>query len=210
MPSLAMPVWTKHIAGEVKKISPEAPVPVVEVTGESSEGLSCNVAANVVSLKADGTYCVVGKDRASDQVSSLLQEQGVSAQRLIVDQGRPTTRKTRIMAEHQQVVSAVDHEKKQFIDATLEDKVLQQLEAVLDDCQGVILEDYAKGVLSHRVCQEVIQLARRQGKPVLVDPSRTTPLSFYKGAQLIKPNRDEAVLLSGFPSDEIHRSEKFY
>ncbi len=200
----------EYIVGEVKKISPEAPVPVVEVTSESAKlGLSCNVAANVVSMGGQVELIgLVGQDRASDQISSLLAEHGVGTSSLIVDESRPTTRKTRIMAEHQQVVR-VDHEKKKFIGADLEDRLLEELPIKLKGCQGVILEDYAKGMLSEKVCQGVIEQAKKMQIPVLVDPSRTTPVSYYRGASLIKPNRDEAILLTGFPLEEIHRESDF-
>ncbi len=200
----------EYIQGDVRKISPEAPVPVVEVNSESAKlGLSCNVAANVVSLGGQVELIgVVGMDRAREQVSQLLEDSGVSSKSLIVDESRPTTRKTRIMAEHQQVVR-VDHEHKRFVDTKIEDQILQQLESQLESCRGVILEDYAKGVLSERVCQQVIQMARQKQVPVLVDPYKSSPIHFYRGASLLTPNRDEAIFLSGILLDEMHHKEDF-
>lgn len=195
----------EYIWGEVKRISPEAPVPVVDVTKEDSAlGLSSNVAANVGTLGGEAILVsVVGDDAGAKSIAKLLGEVGVTSDHLITDNERPTTRKVRILGEHQQVVR-VDFEKKMFLSEATEQKLVSKVKELIPAMDIVILQDYAKGVLSENVCQQVIQLARKSGKKVLVDPHRNTPLHFYKGATLFKPNHDESIILSGFEFNSLN------
>ena len=199
----------EYIWGDVKRISPEAPVPVVDVNRQDARlGLSANVAANVASLGGEALLVgVVGDDAGRNNLCSLLKDHQVSSDHLIVDKDRPTTRKIRIMAaEHQQIVR-VDFEKKKFLSALTSAALVDQVGALMDSVDIVLLEDYAKGVLSEEICQKIIKLSHSKNKKVLVDPHRITPLSYYKGVDLFKPNRDEAIILSGLNFDELREPD---
>lgn len=195
----------EYVDGSVKRISPEAPVPVVDVKKEACHlGLSANVAQNIASL--GGKPClisVVGDDGAAGTFKQLLKDNEVDCSSLVVDPERPTTRKLRVMAGPHHIVR-VDYELRRFLKPEIEAKILSQLEANLVDAKGVIIQDYAKGVISESLVQGVVERAQKAGVPVLADPNRKTPLGFYQGVDLFKPNRDEAIILSGLPADELH------
>lgn len=194
----------EYVMGEVRRISPEAPVPVLEVRQEDRRlGLATNVAQNVSALGGIPLLVgVVGNDRACEELKALLQEQRVPVDYLIADAGRPTTRKLRVMSGHHHLVR-VDYEHRRFLSAEVEKRLLNQVSALLADADGLILQDYAKGVVSERCAQELIRMCRKAGKPVLVDPNRQTPAHYYRGADLMTPNRDEAYDLSGLDFDDL-------
>lgn len=194
----------EYVLGQVRRISPEAPVPVVEVeTEESRLGLSANVAQNVASLGgAPVLVAIVGRDGAADQLRGLLSRAGVSPEHLIVDEARPTTRKLRVMVANHHIVR-VDYERRQFLPPELEERILERVRANIQDVGAVIIQDYAKGVISDPLAREIVRIAKSAGKKVLVDPHRTTPLSYYLGADLMTPNYDESIALSGESVDDL-------
>jgi rfaE bifunctional protein kinase chain/domain len=194
----------EYLDGEVRRISPEAPVPVVEVrTQEYRVGLAANVAQNIHSLGGVGLLVgLVGADDTAKLLGGLLKQNGVSDQHLIHDEQRPTTRKVRVMSGQHHVVR-VDFEERKYLSPEVESRVLQKVEPLLATAEGLILQDYGKGVLSEGLTQELIALAQSNGKKVVVDPHRTTPVRYYRGADLIKPNRDEAFILSGLNVDDL-------
>lgn len=196
----------EYVMGEVRRISPEAPVPVVEVDKEEVRlGLSANVAQNVASLGGvPRLISVVGEDATAGALGELLQKSGVSAGDLVVDPTRPTTRKLRVMVQHHHIVR-VDYEHRQFLDSGIEDKILAKVDAILPEVVAVVIQDYAKGVVSERLVREVVKRARPLGKKVLVDPYRSTPIKTYSGVDLLKPNFSEAVQLSGIVDDDLRR-----
>jgi D-glycero-beta-D-manno-heptose-7-phosphate kinase len=198
----------EYLSGDVRRISPEAPVPVVEVRSQEFRvGLAANVAQNLHSLGGLGLLVgLVGSDSAAKDLAMLLKKNGVSDQNMIVDEKRPTTKKVRVMSGQHHVVR-VDFEERQFLSADTEALFFKKISALLPTVAGVILQDYGKGVLSESLIQKVIQAAREQGKKVVVDPHRTTPVRFYRGADLIKPNRDEAFVISGLNTDDLHLNE---
>jgi rfaE bifunctional protein kinase chain/domain len=197
----------EYVFGQVRRISPEAPVPVVEVEREEARlGLSGNVAQNVSSLGGIPRLVgVAGKDSGCDQLKKLLQAASVSPEHLVIDTSRPTTRKLRVMVENHHIVR-VDYEQRHFLERAIEDKVISDVNGMMKSACAVIIQDYAKGVVSERLVQEVVKSARAHGKKVLVDPHRTTPLSTYRGVDLMTPNYDESVALTGVVDDE-HRRE---
>lgn len=194
----------EYILGEVRRISPEAPVPVLEVEKEDLRlGLSANVAQNIASL--GGTpflVSVVGKDSGAELLQQLFKKTNVATDYLVVDEERPTTRKARVMAKHHHLVR-VDYEVKKFISARTEEKLLQKVAQALPLVDAVVIEDYGKGVITETVLRGVIAAAKTHGKKVFVDPYRTNRGGFYAGVDLIKPNFDEAVALSGLNYDEL-------
>ncbi|RYZ71882.1 MAG: D-glycero-beta-D-manno-heptose-7-phosphate kinase [Proteobacteria bacterium] len=200
----------EYVLGPVRRISPEAPVPVVEVeTEESRLGLAANVAQNVASLGGTARLiAVVGRDAAADSLRGLLREAGVVADHLVVDADRPTTRKLRVMVQNHHIVR-VDYEHRKFLSRSVEDAVIEQVRKNLPTAAAVIIQDYAKGVVSDRLVSEVVAMARAAGKRVLADPNPKTPLKTYRGVDVMTPNYDEAVALSGIGNDELRRDEAF-
>jgi rfaE bifunctional protein kinase chain/domain len=195
----------EYLDGDVRRISPEAPVPVVEVRKkEFRVGLAANVAQNVHSLGGVGLLVgVAGKDEAARDLAALLKSSGVSEQNLVVDVARPTTRKVRVMSGQHHLVR-VDFEERRFLSSTVEEQIIEKAKGLLKDSAGLVLQDYGKGVLSQTICHRLIEAAHLEGKLVVVDPHRTTPVEFYRGADLIKPNYDEAMILSGLNIDDLH------
>ncbi len=194
----------EYLMGDVRRISPEAPVPVVEVRNrEFRLGLAANVAQNIHSLGGLGFMIgVVGGDTAAKDLAALLKSNGVSDQNLIVDGTRPTTHKVRLMSGQHHVVR-FDFEETKFLSQSLESDVIEKFRGLIPSSDGVILQDYGKGVLSENLCQALIRLTHEQKKKIVIDPHRTTPVRYYRGADLIKPNRDEAYLLSGLNLDSL-------
>lgn len=196
----------EYVLGQVRRISPEAPVPVVEVeTEEARLGLAANVAQNIASLGGvPRLVSVVGKDTGADQLSRLLAKAGVSPEHLVIDSSRPTTRKLRVMVANHHIVR-VDYEHRQFVSAEVENRILDQVRAIAPKCVAVIIQDYAKGVIGERLVREIVAIAKSHNKRVLADPHRTTPLATYHGVDLMTPNYDESVDLSKLPIDDLRK-----
>lgn len=194
----------EYIMGAVKRISPEAPVPVLEVEGEDKRlGLAANVAQNVVSMGGEvKLISVIGSDTGAEILQNLLQSSGVSFEYLVKDLHRPTTRKTRVMTGQHHLVR-VDHEVRRSLSAESEAKLLSVLEKNLQDVDIVVLEDYAKGLLSQSLVEKILALAQKYKKFVMVDPHQTKIANFYKGVDLIKPNYNEALALTQIHEDHI-------
>ncbi|MBX3022838.1 MAG: D-glycero-beta-D-manno-heptose-7-phosphate kinase [Bdellovibrionales bacterium] len=200
----------EYVLGDVRRISPEAPVPVLEVQSTDARlGLAANVAQNVASLGGEALLvAVVGEDATADNLRAKLRSAEVSPDHLIVDKSRPTTRKLRVMSGPHHIVR-VDFEKKQYLSEAVEAAVVAKVKGLLSSAAGVIIEDYAKGVLSEKAIQAIIRESHAAGKKVFVDPNRGTPAKFYSGADVITPNRDEAVELSGLDYDDLQVSPNF-
>ncbi len=201
----------QYVLGPVRRISPEAPVPIVEVESEESRlGLAANVAQNVASLGGRARLvAVVGRDEAADQLRALLAAAGVSPEHLVVDDsGRPTTRKLRVMVQNHHIVR-VDYEHRKFLSRQVEDAVLDEVRNLMTGVCAVIIQDYAKGVVSDRLVAEITALARASGKKILADPNPKTPLSTYKGVQIMTPNLDEAVALTGIGNEDLRKDPAF-
>jgi rfaE bifunctional protein kinase chain/domain len=188
----------EYIDGQVRRISPEAPVPVLEAENQVMRpGLSTNVAQNIRSLGGEPILVsVVGQDLAAEHLKGLLKQAQVNVESLVVDPMRPTTKKMRIMSGIHHIVR-IDFERREFLSTETQSKVLDQIRQHIPKVDAVILQDYAKGVLSETLVQNVIELAQKHSKPVTVDPYETTPLRVYRGASLIKPNLKEALALAG-------------
>lgn len=187
----------RYTSGEVERISPEAPVPIVAVTREELKlGLAANVADNIVALKGRPWLAgVVGKDRGAEDFRKLLRARGIGHQNLVEDRSRRTVLKERIVSGQQQLLR-VDYEDAASISDGTRKQVLSKISDLVARVEVIIIEDYAKGLLSEDTIQKIIKMAGK--KPVLVDPNAKTPAAHYKGAFLLTPNRKEAEALCGF------------
>ena len=195
----------EYVNGDVTRISPEAPVPVVEVNNTDKKlGLSANVAANVKALGGEPMlFSLVGDDDNAIQLRQLLKEFEISSDYLMTEPSRATTSKLRVMTGHHHVVR-VDYETKQKISPSTLSNYQEKIKNGIETCDVVIIQDYAKGMITEESCQSLISTAHSLGKKVIVDPYRSTPLSFYKGASFMTPNRDEALeLAKQIPNPEI-------
>jgi D-beta-D-heptose 7-phosphate kinase/D-beta-D-heptose 1-phosphate adenosyltransferase len=183
--------------GDVARISPEAPVPVVEVRRQSFHlGGAANVAANLSALGGSAVLAgVVGQDDAARRIRELLAAAGAEAQLAPSDGGRPTTVKTRIVAHHQQVVRA-DWERGDELSQELERGLLELVRRVLPSCRVVIISDYQKGVVTPAVVKAVVSQARRRRIPVLVDP-KVRHFRLYRRVTVITPNQLETEQATG-------------
>jgi rfaE bifunctional protein kinase chain/domain len=186
----------KYTFGEVKRISPEAPVPVLEVSKEWNKlGLAANVTDNLKSLEIASTLCgVIGEDSRATLVENLLEERGLKTWGLVRDKNRLTTYKERVTTATQQICR-VDYETKDLISDDILRRVISRVsEFSINHC-GVIIEDYGKGLLGETLLQNIINTFKEKRLMVAVDPSRSTPPLWYKGATLLKPNRLEAQMM---------------
>ena len=182
----------EYVWGDVERISPEAPVPVVEIKRRTfAPGGAANVAAGVIALGGRAyLHGVVGEDAAAAALRAALAAIGVDAGNLIVDPMRPTTSKTRVIARAQQVVRT-DQEARRPLPADLETRLLESVLRDLPAADAVVLSDYGKGVVSERVSRGVIDAAVAAGKPVVVDP-KGRDYERYRGATVITPNAHDA------------------
>ena len=184
----------EFVWGDVTRISPEAPVPVVDVRRESVHlGGAANVLANLVALGARGSVVgVVGNDAAGERLRTGLCELGTVDQ-LVVDETRPSTTKTRIIA-HSQLVVRADRESRVPVTAKVEDQILTSLKQALKHADAFVISDYDKGVVTPRILREILPLAYEQ-VPVLVDP-KLRNFNSYRPATLVTPNHFEALRMS--------------
>jgi len=187
----------RYLWGSVSRISPEAPVPVIELSGETTRlGGAANVAGNIVSLGGKVSLLgVAGDDSPGKTLVSELEKRCISGGSIFVDSDRPTTVKTRIIAHNQQV-ARTDLEKRKDVDGPLEDKLIGAVGEKLSGSEAVVISDYGKGVLTDRVLKFVVKEAKRLGVPVCVDPKETR-LLLYVGVTVITPNQHEAGFAHG-------------
>ncbi|HMB71321.1 MAG TPA: D-glycero-beta-D-manno-heptose-7-phosphate kinase [bacterium] len=198
----------EYLWGETGRISPEAPVPVVEVRRESFQpGGAANVARNIVSLGGKvELLTVVGADARADDLRSLLADQGIPADGLLEDAERPTTLKTRIVASRQQVVR-VDRESRAPLTGDVADRFRQELSQRLQRVDAVIVSDYGKGIVEPGLMEELTAAARARGVLVAVDP-KESHFSSYRGVSVVTPNVHEAAGAAGLSIDDDETLEK--
>jgi D-beta-D-heptose 7-phosphate kinase/D-beta-D-heptose 1-phosphate adenosyltransferase len=190
------------VYGDVSRVSPEAPVPVITVRREEKViGGAGNVARNIASLGARCIFVgVIGDDEAAQIIrAALVPFHGLIEADLVTDPTRPTTRKLRFVSEHYSShLLRADWESASPVSAEIETALIERVAAALPRVDAVILSDYAKGVLTHRVIRTVIARAREVGKPVIVDP-KGPDFTVYWGATLITPNRKELAEATRLP-----------
>lgn len=183
--------------GKVDRISPEAPVPIVRVQRESfMAGGSANVALNIRSFGGRvRVFGVVGNDAFGGEVTGFLDRHGIDTTGVVVEDDRPTTLKTRIIAHHQHIVR-VDREDVRPIGRRTMRSVLDRIEHGLDGCNVIILSDYAKGFITKELVEAVRRYARAHDALVLADP-KVKNIGLFKGLDLVTPNRKEALEAAG-------------
>jgi rfaE bifunctional protein kinase chain/domain len=187
----------RYLWGRVDRISPEAPVPVVEVERETTSlGGAGNVAANVSAL--GGTprlVAVTGEDDEARLLQRSLESHGVAASGLVADPGRPTTVKTRIVAHSQQVVRA-DREARGDVSGAPLERLRDALARELESAEALVISDYGKGVIHPATLETALDLAARRDLPVCVDP-KESHIDSYRGATILTPNQHEAGYVQG-------------
>jgi len=195
-------ILDEFVWGEVSRISPEAPVPVVWVKSESfMPGGAANVANNIASLGAKVYIAgVAGNDERAGILKEGLREKGINTDGVITDDSRPTTLKTRVVAHHQQVVR-IDREKIESISAGVLDKIIDYVKGVIDEMDAIIIEDYGKGVISAKLLKEVLSIAKKKKKIITVDP-KEEHFSYYKGVTALTPNHHEAAQAAGIKAKD--------
>jgi D-beta-D-heptose 7-phosphate kinase/D-beta-D-heptose 1-phosphate adenosyltransferase len=182
----------EYVWGEVQRISPEAPVPVVQVQRRTHvPGGAANAAAGVAALGGRALLGgVVGADAHAERLREAVREKGLETDGLVVDPSRPTTTKTRVIAHSQQVVRT-DAEDRSPLPRDVEATLLEWAAEHVPQVASVVLSDYAKGVVSPSLARRVIELGRTHGKPVVVDP-KGTDYAKYSGATVMTPNAHDA------------------
>jgi rfaE bifunctional protein kinase chain/domain len=192
------------VRGNVRRISPEAPVPVVEVIEETfNPGGAANVACNLAPFTRHVSLLGrIGDDSQGIQLKKLLGEDGVTTDAMIVSESTPTISKARVVARQQQIVRVDRETLQKLTDAELQEagKRLRALAANLD---AIILEDYGKGFITASLLQSVAEIAQESGLLVTVDPSPRNPIS-WRGVSLVKPNRLEAFAAAGIEDNHLN------
>lgn len=191
----------EYLWGDASRVSPEAPVPVVELERQTFHlGMAGNVAQNLAALGAKPILVsVVGADADAEHLKTLLGQSGVTDPVLVTDPSRPTLKKTRVVARRQHVVR-LDREKRHRLDASTAKGFGDAMSARLSDVDAIIVEDYGKGLWNLDTMAFVGRAAALR-KPVFVDPNKSTPLAVYRGATLLTPNLDEAAALAKIEID---------
>ncbi len=181
----------RYFWGKVNRVSPEAPVPVIDVEKESFHlGGAANVANNLHSLGVEPILCgIVGDDNTGNIFKSIAQSQGLNINGIFVDKTRPTTVKTRIIGNNQQI-ARLDREVRTVVNSKVEDFIISNLRN-FSDLSGIIFEDYNKGTISENLIHKIISFSSEFDIPVFVDPKFDNFFNF-KNVFLFKPNRKEA------------------
>lgn len=188
-------ILDEYLFGDVERISPEAPVPVVALKDRKLHlGGAANVAVNLRTLGAQvELFGVIGDDEDGKELLALLHAHGIDGYGVVIDNERPTTKKTRVVSVGQQMIR-LDKENTSHISEPLESTLLMRLKETLDDTNAVIIQDYNKGVLTPRVIDEILKLTN--GKLRAVDPKMEN-FFLYRGVEIFKPNMKELERVTG-------------
>jgi D-glycero-beta-D-manno-heptose-7-phosphate kinase len=181
------------LIGNVERISPEAPVPVVRFQHEEFRlGGACNVANNIAALGGRAVVIgVVGDDEEGRRLCRDLTSRAIGVEGIVTDSGRCTTRKARVVTTRNQQVARIDYESDQEVAHGVESAVVERLDRLIPDADVVVISDYLKGAISRAVAGASIEAASRAKKPLLIDP-KVPHIDYYRGATLITPNHLEA------------------
>ena len=197
-----------YIWGRVSRISPEAPVPVVHVDSESLRlGGAANVFNNILALGGKADLCgVIGSDESGRMLLKQLGSTRSGRGGVVIDQDRPTPRKSRVIAHNQQIVR-YDVERRAELKPAMQRRILRYVESRIRELSCLVVSDYAKGVVSATLMSELTRLAALRGIPLVVDP-KVEHFSYYKGATVITPNHLEATQAAGVHGDDDQASNE--
>jgi D-beta-D-heptose 7-phosphate kinase/D-beta-D-heptose 1-phosphate adenosyltransferase len=182
-----------YLWGKCERISPEAPVQVVDIQKETTVlGGAGNVINNLLSLGAKvSVLSVIGDDESGKELLSILEKSGANTSEIVKQTGRKTSKKSRVLATHQQIIR-YDNESKDDISDKSEENLFERFSKIIENFDAVLLSDYGKGVLTKTLTCKLIKRAKEAGKYILVDP-KGDDYSKYKGATLLTPNKKEAI-----------------
>ncbi|MDY6914864.1 MAG: D-glycero-beta-D-manno-heptose-7-phosphate kinase [Candidatus Cloacimonadota bacterium] len=188
-------ILDKYIYGDVDRISPEAPVPIVKVTREKYvPGGAANVALNIKALGGQAYLLgTVGEDVHKKILFDILTENNLSSSYILTDPKKGTTQKTRVIGLNQQLLR-IDHEDTAYLESYFEKQILENINS-LPDIDAIIISDYAKGTITKKLMQKLTQYCQQQKLPLIVDP-KPKHMNWYKNSFLITPNRKEASQMS--------------
>jgi len=201
-----------YVWGNVSRISPEAPVPVVNVTRETMLlGAAANVVNNIRSLGGEAGICgVIGHDDAGRQLQHMLHVQGIATDGLTMERDRPTTIKTRVIAHNQQVVR-FDRETKEGIARDTHRRIYEHVAGQVDQgLDAIVISDYCKGVVTKDLVRDIVRLSRKRGIIVAVDP-KVSHFGIYSGVTILTPNTKEASIGARIEIEDdatLHRAGK--
>jgi len=192
----------KYIWGEVSRISPEAPVQVVNVVKESyAPDGAANVANNIAALNSRCFMVgAVGKDETKNQLIEQLKKRNIDVSGLVDDENKGTISKVRVFGRNQQLLR-FDYEKKGYVDTDTENNLFNFVYKKIDEIDAIIVSDYAKGTITKSLMEKLINLCKEKNKIIIVDP-KPKHKSLYKNATLITPNHKEAHEMTGFAEEE--------
>ena len=187
----------KYIWGDVSRISPEAPVQIVNVIKETYEpGGASNVTNNIASLDGSAFMAgIVGNDDAKNILLQELKKRKINTEGIFTDNDKPTIQKIRIMGRSQQLLR-VDYEKKEHVHKDIENSIMEFLKKIVKDVDVIVISDYAKGVITPEICNGLVRLSKDYNKPIIVDP-KPKHRDFYSNVTLITPNNAEASEMAG-------------
>jgi len=191
----------KYIFGEVERISPEAPVQVVEVKKENYlPGGAANVANNIAALKGNAFMVgVVGKDNEANILLDELKKRNINTEGIFTDNQKPTTQKVRILGQKQQLLR-IDYEKKEYLNKKIENNIINFIKEKIDSINAIIISDYAKGVITKDLVEKIKNTAKN--KIIIADP-KPKHKDFYKDVSLVTPNIKEAKEMAEKEEDLI-------
>jgi len=200
-------ILDKYIWGDVSRISPEAPVQVVNVIKESySPGGAGNVANNIAALSAKSLIVgIVGNDTTKDRLIKELKKRNIDVSGLIEDKNKRTIRKVRVFGRSQQLLR-FDYEGKGYVNTETENNILDFISKKIGEIDAIIVSDYAKGAITKNLMEKLITICKEKNKIIVVDP-KPKHKNFYKNATLITPNHAEAHQMTGFAEEELEDTD---
>ena len=201
----------EYIFGRAARISPEAPVMVIHQTStDRLPGGAANVARNLQALGAQTSVVgVIGCDEPGEMLRQSLIDQGLDAEHLVTDPDRPTTRKTRVVADHSHQVLRIDHEVDAFVSDAVDKKMIEATAKLVAQADVIVMSDYLKGALTDNIAHNTIKIANEHNVPVIVNP-KPRSLWMYGGASLASLNRSEAAevlsMYRGLPDEKASKA----
>lgn len=199
-------ILDKYIWGNVTRISPEAPIPIVEVDYENHvPGGAANTAHNIAALGGKVfLHGVVGKDYCQQMLFTFLKQCHVETTHIVIDKKRPTTHKTRVIAQSQQLVR-IDYENRNLVDASITAQMIKNIKKIIPQADAVVVSDYAKGVITEELMHALIEQCGLHSKKIIIDP-KPQHAAWYSRAFIITPNYKEAIEMAqayGVSSEDV-------